>query len=83
MSEDQQGSGGGYISGDPRVSRLINWARNGIAAAFVACIGMAAKNLYDVNVSLVRMIDANVATVMTLKDHEERLRQLERGPRGP
>lgn len=76
-------TGASINTSDPRVTKVLNWARTALAAAFVTCIGMAAKNLYDVNVSLVRMIDANVATVMTLKDHEERLRQLERGPRGP
>lgn len=66
---------------DPRVSKVINWVWSVLAVGAISVIGLAANNLYNLNIAVNRMLDAATITTNTLKDHEDRIRTLEREKR--
>ncbi len=66
---------------DPRVSAALRWFWSMIGVGLVAVIGVAANNLYQLNLTVGRMADSDVLTANTLADHEQRIRAREREQR--
>lgn len=72
-------TGGGSVSNtDPRFSRLLAWFFGALGIGSITVIGLAANNLYQLNLTVARGIDADAAQDKVLEDHEDRLRQVER-----
>ncbi len=80
LPDDQRHKQGGAVLEfhDGRVSSIVAWFFGVLGIAFVSLVGLTAKNLYDLNVTVARSIDADLARDIRLNDHEERLRQVER-----
>jgi hypothetical protein len=62
---------------DPRMSTIISWVWGTIASAFVICVGLAAKNLYDLNVNMTRVLDVGAANSSDIKENTADIRQLQ------
>jgi hypothetical protein len=82
---DEVRSGKGRKSGgaaiemmDSRVSKAMSWLWSALGFALVSVVGIAANNLYQLNLTVNRMLDNSAVVATQLKDHEDRLRQLER-----
>jgi hypothetical protein len=63
---------------DGRFSKLLNWFWGFIGLAAVSGSFTAASNLYQLNLTVARVADSNAVAAQQLKDHEDRLRQVER-----
>ncbi len=71
-------SGGATIIQDGRVSRGIAWVTGVIGSLLVIALTFCANNLWQLNLTMRDVLAENKATVMTLSDHELRLRAVER-----
>ena len=63
---------------DKRVNKFLGWFWSSLGVAIVALLGIAARNLYDLNVTVARSIDSDIVRDARIQDHESRLRQVER-----
>lgn len=79
MSDDNSTSGARMtVAHDPLFRRLVTWFWGVLGIGFVTCIGVAANNLYQLNLTVARAADNSVVMATSLADHEARLRALER-----
>lgn len=85
QSEEVRGGKRGSTTGgaridirDSRVSTLLNWFWGAIGTGAVAGVWLVGSNLYQLNLSVNSMIANNAAMASQLRDHEERLRAVER-----
>lgn len=74
-------NGASVVIQDPRVSQALRWFWGVLGVGIISVVGLAAKNLYQLNLTVSRMVDAGTITATTLKDHEDRIRTLERDRR--
>lgn len=63
---------------DPRVTKARDWVLNSIGALAVVVLGWAANSIDTLNKTMVEVVIQNRNTAEILKDHNERLRDLER-----
>jgi len=63
---------------DKRLNKFLGWFWSSLGVAIVALLGIAARNLYDLNVTVARSIDSDIVRDARIQDHEQRLRQVER-----
>lgn len=63
---------------DPRLSKVMAWVWTTLGASLILVVGVAANNLYQLNVTVARGIDSDTARDLRVNDHEERLRTVER-----
>lgn len=80
QAQEVRGRGGGAHMAvhDTRVSRALGWFW-GLVGTFIAgSILLAANNLYQLNLTVARGMDADAARDARIEDHETRLRQVER-----
>lgn len=79
LRKDAKSSGGSRISmRDGRVSKLLQWFWGALGLLSVSLLGIAANNLYNLNVTVARGLDADASRDRRIEDHEMRLRQIER-----
>lgn len=73
------GSGGAVMElRDARLSRALGWFWGLVGTGITGAILLAANNLYQLNLTVSRGIDADANRDLRLNDHEDRLRQVER-----
>lgn len=65
-------------SSDSRVSTALRWFWGLVGAGIAGSVLLAANNLYQLNMTVARGIDADANRDSRLNDHEGRLRQVER-----
>jgi hypothetical protein len=71
--------GGGRIHmSDGRVTSALHWFWGALGTLGVTLLGIAANNLYNLNVTVARGLDADATRDARIQDHEVRLRQVER-----
>lgn len=63
---------------DPRVSRVLAWVWTAIGTGVIGATLLAANNLYQLNLTVSNMASNNAIVAAQIKDHEERLRKVER-----
>lgn len=63
---------------DARLSRALAWFWGLVGTGIIGSVLLAANNLYELNVTVSRGLDADAARDVRLNDHEARLRQVER-----
>ena len=77
--EEMTPKGGARISiRDARVSKALAWIWAALGAGLLWAVSLAANNLYQLNLTVARGIDADASRDSRLNDHELRLRQMER-----
>lgn len=70
--------GGSIRLRDSRVSNALRWFWGLVGTAIAGSIMLAANNLYQLNLTVARGLDADAARDLRLNDHEDRLRKVER-----
>jgi hypothetical protein len=63
---------------DPRLTAFINWVWAGLGALAIAGILWCGNSINEMNVKLAVLISQNAGMVVSLEDHNKRLRDLER-----
>lgn len=77
--EQLKGRGGASVNiQDGRFTKLLTWFWGFVGLAVAAGSFTAASNLYQLNLTVARVADNNALAAEKLKDHEIRLRQVER-----
>lgn len=75
----REANGGASVTfKDGRVSKALGWFWGIVGTAIAGSVLLAANNLYQLNLTVARGLDADVGRDRTLADHETRLRQVER-----
>lgn len=73
------GTGGAVMElRDARLSRALAWFWGLVGTGIIGSVLLAANNLYQLNLTVSRGIDADANRDLRLNDHEDRLRQVER-----
>lgn len=80
QAEDVRGNGrgGAYIAQDSRLSKAIVWFWGVVGTGFMGAVLLVANNLWQLNLAINRLADNGAAFSAQLKDHEDRLRKVER-----
>lgn len=63
---------------DPMFRKLVSWFWGSLGASFVTVLGLAAYNLYQLNLTVANIAIANAQTSVVMADHEARLRAVEK-----
>ncbi len=71
-------SGGARMVLDPRVTRVRDWAYGAIGVGIITASGIAANNLYQLNLTVARGVANDALAETRFQDHEARIRQVER-----
>jgi hypothetical protein len=75
----QEGTGASIVMAhDGRFTKLQTWFWGFIGLAAVTGSFTAASTLYQLNLTVARVADSNALAAAQIKDHEDRLRQVER-----
>ncbi len=70
--------GGASINQDARVSKVIVWFWGIVGTGFIGAVLLVANNLWQLNLAINRLADNGAAFSAQLKDHEDRIRKVER-----
>lgn len=63
---------------DGRVSKALAWFWGIVGMSITGAVLLAANNLYQLNVTVARGLDSDIARDARIDDHESRLRRVER-----
>lgn len=78
LGKGAKSGGAGVLIQDSRFSSVINWVWIGMGSIAISLLGIAANNLYQLNITVARGLDADAARDIRLSDHELRIRQVEK-----